>query len=117
MQSSLAWQGEHGIEIVGYRPPKDLTDPEIEKDDREEWEQHEGFFEEIQLGELYEGSSSRLNVDTFSGINLSTLNTNSLITHGRIKARKQIRQELNQNHIVCLQDVRIRKDDFKKHNT
>ena len=44
MQSSLAWQGEHGIEIVGYRPAKDLTDPEIEKDDWEEWEQHEGFF-------------------------------------------------------------------------
>ena len=55
------WLGEHGVQIMGYRLPNDLDDPRTNISEREDWEGHVGFFEEIKIDELYEGSSNRTN--------------------------------------------------------
>ena len=43
------WLGEHGVQIMGYRPPNDLVNPTLNLSEREEWEGNEGFFEEIKI--------------------------------------------------------------------
>ena len=111
------WLGEHGVQIMGYRPPNDLVNPTLNLSEREEWEGHEGFFEEIKIDEFYEGSSNRTNRETFSGLNLSSLNVNSLIVSKQIKARKYLMKELRENQILCLQDTRIHAGDTNKYHT
>ena len=111
------WLGEHRVQIMGYLPPNDLNDPRTNISEREDWEGHVGFFKEIKIDELYEGSSNRTNRETFSGLNLSSLNVNSLIVAKQIKARKYLMKELRENQILCLQDTRIHAGDTNKYKT
>ena len=71
----------------------------------------------MKIDELYKGSSNRTNRETFSGLNLSSLNVNSLIVAKQIKARKYLMKELRENQILCLQDTRIHSGDTNKYHT
>ena len=109
----LAWHGEHQTEIIGYSPLD--RSGSLNLNDKEEWNGHETFFDNQCFSGLYEGSASAVDNTTFAGISLSTLNCNSLIVGGKIKARKVLKNELKNNQIVCLQDTRIVRNDVHKY--
>ena len=111
------WLGEHKVKVVGYRPSKAHNANNVDESQTpEEWDEHEGFFEEadISINESLLSSPNMTAKETFSGINVSSLNVNSLIVNKTIKARKILMEELRNNQIICLQDVRIQDGDRQK---